>query len=196
MPLALGQNFFLENRGSSIRIYRKLTENKKDMIQFDFTNQANPDDSVFQFTQEREEADHITTGIYSSEFSDYIMVVTIYEDENAARIELTTSTTPLTVYHIPVVVARQIIEYGDSPLSYEPDASQPDRRIVHNEENNIFNIHNNRSTVDGESHNNTNNSNGNSAYPNLLGGGRRKQSKRRQTKRRQTKRRRTIKRKY
>jgi hypothetical protein len=188
MPLALGQNFFLENRGASIRIYRKLNQLDKDMIQFDFTNQANPDESIFQFTQEREEADHISTGIFSSEFSDYKMIVTIYEDDNSARIELTTSTTPLALYHVPVAIATKIIEYGEAPLSYEPDASQLYGRPVQNMGNNMGNNANNntRSVV-------SNNSNNNSADPSYLNGGRRR--KRRQTKRRQTKRRRTIKRK-
>jgi hypothetical protein len=113
MPrIDLGQDYALEKRGTSIRLHHKLNDNENDMIQFDFTNQADPDNSSFQFIYSYDDDNHISNGTFMSEFSDYQMVVTIYEDEDSARVELTTSRTPLSIYHVPVAVADQLIQYG------------------------------------------------------------------------------------
>jgi hypothetical protein len=167
----LGNGFTLEDRGSSIRIYRKIIGTKEDIIFFDYTNQDNPDESSFKFEHSLDRDS--SEGTFYSEFSQYIMiVVNLY---NSAYIELTTATAPLIKYHIPVNVAESIIEYGiksQKEREEEPSTSTYRQSSYGSEDPEISN-----NTQDG-------------------GRRRRKQSNRRQTKRRQTKRRRTIKRKY
>lgn len=143
----LGQGYDLEYResstiGSSIRIYHKLNGIDRDMIQFNFTNEENPDESSFQFTDSYEDADHVLEGIFSSTFSDYQMIVHIYEDDEIARIDLIDLNTSKTlcVYHIPTTVARRIIEFGknnhiitnNSTRNYNENNTNTNQNVTNN----------------------------------------------------------------